>query len=93
MTAVVGESHARGNRVVIVDTTVWVDYLSGASTPEVEWLDREAARVARHLRRFEIIETGGIQLAETAARNYRNLGGRGRTIRNRPASGTRWPWY
>jgi predicted nucleic acid-binding protein len=27
--------------VVIVDTTVWVDYLKGTSTPEVEWLERE----------------------------------------------------
>jgi predicted nucleic acid-binding protein len=29
--------------VVIVDTTVWVDYLKGTSTPEVEWLERELA--------------------------------------------------
>jgi predicted nucleic acid-binding protein len=27
--------------VVIVDTTVWVDYLKGSSTPETDWLDRE----------------------------------------------------
>jgi predicted nucleic acid-binding protein len=27
--------------VVIVDTTVWVDYLKGTSTPEIEWLERE----------------------------------------------------
>jgi hypothetical protein len=106
MTAVAGGSHARGDGVVIVDTTVWVDYLNGASTPEVEWLDREAARqrlglldlmvceilqgfstdaeaarVARYLRRFEIIETGGIHLAEAAARNYRIFRGHGRTIR------------
>ena len=93
--------------MVIVDTTVWVDYLNGASTPEVEWLDcqaarqrlglldlmvceilqglsteAEAARVARHLRRFEIVKTGGIQLAlEAAARNYRALRGDGPTIR------------
>jgi len=92
--------------VVIVDTTVWVDYLNGISTPEVEWLDREserqrlglldltvcevlqgvptdaaAARVLRTLRRFEIFDTGGIALAEAAARNYRSLRGRGRTVR------------
>lgn len=29
--------------MVIVDTTVWVDYLKGTSTPEVEWLERELA--------------------------------------------------
>ena len=92
--------------MVIVDTTVWVDYLKGASTPEVEWLDREtsrqrlglldlmacevlqglstdqeAVRVLRHLRRFEIFQTGGIDLAVAAARNYRHLRSRGRTVR------------
>ena len=92
--------------MVIVDTTVWVDYLNGISTPEVDWFDREssrqrlglldltvceilqglstdaaAARVLRHLRRFEIFDTGGVALAEAAARNYRVLRARGRTVR------------
>jgi len=92
--------------VVIVDTTVWVDYLNGISTPEVEWFDREserqrlglldltvcevlqgvstdaaAARVLRTLRRFQIFDTGGIALAEAAARTYRSLRARGRTVR------------
>lgn len=30
--------------MVIVDTTVWVDYLNGRSTPETDWLDREMDR-------------------------------------------------
>jgi predicted nucleic acid-binding protein len=30
--------------VVIVDTTVWVDYLRGARNPETEWLEFEADR-------------------------------------------------
>jgi predicted nucleic acid-binding protein len=30
--------------LVIVDTTVWIDYLRGARTPEVDWLDREVGR-------------------------------------------------
>ena len=92
--------------MVIVDTTIWIDYLKGASTPEVEWLDREtsrqrlglldlmacevlqglstdleALRVLRHLRQFEIFETGGVDLATAAARNYRRLRSRGRTVR------------
>ena len=91
--------------MVIVDTTVWVDYLNGISTPEVEWFDREserqrlglldltvcevlqgvstdaAARVLRTLRRFEVFDTGGIALAEAAARNYRTLRAHGRTVR------------
>jgi predicted nucleic acid-binding protein len=27
--------------MVIVDTTVWIDYLGGILNPETEWLDRE----------------------------------------------------
>ena len=30
--------------MVIVDTTVWVDYLKGASTPQIEWLELEMGR-------------------------------------------------
>lgn len=92
--------------MVIVDTTVWADYLNGISTPEVEWFDRAserqrlglldltvcevlqgvptdaaAAHVLRTLRRFEIFDTGGIALAEAAARNHRTLRARGRTVR------------
>lgn len=92
--------------MVIVDTTVWVDYLNGVDTPESVWLEREstrqrlglldlmvceilqglstdesAARVLRHLRRFEIFESGGVDLAAAAAGNYRLLRRRGRTVR------------
>jgi predicted nucleic acid-binding protein len=92
--------------VVIVDTTVWVDYLKDVGTPQVEWLDRETSRrrlglldlmacevlqglsterealsVLRHLRQFEIFETGGVDLAAAAARNFRRLRSRGRTVR------------
>ena len=92
--------------MVIVDTTVWVDYLNGVATPETDWLDeqasrqrlglldlmvcevlqglateREASRVLRHLRRFEILESDGVELAADAARNYRVLRAKGRTVR------------
>ena len=92
--------------MVIVDSTVWIDYLNGTSTPETEWLDREAdrrrlglldlcvceilqglatdqeaARVLRELRRLEIFETGGVELAAAAAYNYRQLRRQGRTVR------------
>jgi predicted nucleic acid-binding protein len=30
--------------VVIVDSTVWVDYLRGTPNPETDWLDREVGR-------------------------------------------------
>lgn len=92
--------------MVIVDTTVWVDYLRGTSTPQADWLDRElsrqrlgltdlilcevlqripsdqqAARVLRDLRQFEIFDTGSVELAVAAARNYRHLRSRGLTVR------------
>lgn len=92
--------------MIVVDTTVWVDYLNNVATLETDWLDRqlarqpfalldlmvceilqglstheEAARVLRDLRGFEIFETGGVELAVAAARNYRALRARGRTVR------------
>jgi hypothetical protein len=33
-----------GNNVVIVDTTVWIDYLRGTQNPETRWLDDELER-------------------------------------------------
>jgi predicted nucleic acid-binding protein len=92
--------------MVIVDTTVWVDYLNNVTTPETEWLDsqltrqplgvldlmvceilqglatdEEAARVLRDLKRFQLLETGDLELATAAARNYRLLRAKGRTVR------------
>jgi predicted nucleic acid-binding protein len=93
--------------VVIVDSTVWIDYLNGTSTPEAEWFDarlaaerfglldlmvceilqglsteRQAARVIGHLKRFEIFSSGGVELAVEAARHYRAVRARGRTVRS-----------
>jgi predicted nucleic acid-binding protein len=92
--------------MVIVDSTVWIDYLNGASAPHTTWLedhltqerlglldlmvcevlqglgsDKEAAAVLTQLKRFEIFETGGVDLAASAAANYRNLRSRGITVR------------
>lgn len=92
--------------MVVVDTTVWVDYLQGAQNPETDWLDQELDRqrlaltdiifcevlqglsdddtvkaVEDLLLRFEMFETGGVDLAREAARNYRTLRRRGRTVR------------
>ena len=30
--------------MVIVDTTIWVDYFGGVDNPETAWLDRESPR-------------------------------------------------
>ena len=92
--------------MVIVDTTVWIDYFRGQENSETEWLDREVGRqplglidlilceilqgvqpesavaaVRGELKRFELFETGGEDLAVAAAENFRKLRKRGRTVR------------
>lgn len=92
--------------MIIVDTTVWIDYLAGKSNPETEWLDRELSQqrlgltdlilceilqgvrsdsafrqVRKHLEKFEIYETGGIDIAVASAHNYRYLRAKGYTVR------------
>jgi predicted nucleic acid-binding protein len=92
--------------MVIVDTTVWIDYFNGAKNPETEWLnleldrqrlgitelvlcevlqgvrdDAEAAKVEGELRKLEVFEAGTTALAVEAARHYRTLRSRGRTVR------------
>ena len=92
--------------MVIVDTTVWIDYLRGLRNKETDYFDSELGRqrfgltdlilcetlqgigddkaftrVLRELRKFEIFETGGEEMAIEAARNFRGLRQRGRTIR------------
>src|ERR1700722_10664718 len=88
--------------MVIVDTTVWVDYLRGLRNKETDYFDRELGRqrfgltdlilcetlqgigdqntftrILRELRKFEIFETGGEELAVDTARNFGSLRRRG----------------
>lgn len=92
--------------MIIVDTTVWIDYLSGRDNSETDYLDRELSRqrlgltdlilcetlqglpdersftrVLQELRKFELFETGGEEMAILAARNFRWLRQHGRTVR------------
>ena len=92
--------------MIIVDTTVWIDYLSGRDNSETDYLDRELSRqrlgltdlilcetlqgvpdersftrVLQELRKFELFETGGEEMAILAARNFRRLRQHGRTVR------------
>jgi predicted nucleic acid-binding protein len=92
--------------MVIVDTTVWIDYLGGTTNRETDWLhaeldrqrlgltdlilcevlqgirdERSFRRVLRELRRCEVFETGGEELAVAAARNFRMLRQKGHTVR------------
>jgi predicted nucleic acid-binding protein len=92
--------------MVIVDTTVWIDYFRAISNPETEWLDDGLGRrrlaltdvilcevlqgvrdeltagdVERRLLKLQVFQSGGVELARDAARNYRLLRSRGRTVR------------
>ena len=94
--------------MVIVDTTIWIDYFRGVSNPETDWFDAEldrqrlgvldlivcevlqgirdetlAASIERQVLKLHLFETGGIDLAREAARNYRILRRRGQTVRRR----------
>ena len=92
--------------MVIVDTTVWIDYLDGVQTPQTDWLDAEvekqrlgltdlilceilqgvktdeqATETQRELTKFDVMPMSGIDLAVTAAQNYRKLRAEGRMVR------------
>jgi len=92
--------------MVIVDTSVWIDFLAGRSNVETEWLARELvqqrmgltdlilcevlqgvrgerafAEVQEQLLEFEVFDSGGAEVAVTAARNYRSLREQGLTVR------------
>lgn len=60
--------------MVIVDTTVWVDYLNGISTPEVEWFDRESERQRLGLLDLTVCEVlQGVSTDAAAAQVLRTL--------------------
>ena len=61
-------------RLGVLDLIV-CEVLQGLST------EADAAVIARELGRLEVFETGGMALAVAAARNYRVLRGKGRTVR------------
>jgi predicted nucleic acid-binding protein len=92
--------------VVIVDTTVWIDYFRGRRTAQTQWLDQalgvtrvglcdlilceilqgmssdaDATDVLAEMSTFNLLDTGDMDLAVEAARNYRRLRARGRTVR------------
>lgn len=92
--------------MVIVDTTVWVDYFRGVANPSTDWVHEELERqrlgltdlilckvlqgvrddvaakaVERELRKLQVFDMCGVELARDAARNYRTLRSRGHTVR------------
>jgi hypothetical protein len=92
--------------MVIVDSTVWIDFLAGRSNPESLWVkrelqnraigltdlilcevlqgvrdDRTLAVVQQRLALLPILSVGGVDIAASAARNYRYLRAKGITVR------------
>lgn len=92
---------------MLVDTSVWIDYLRGNEARHVAILDNAiqsklvlipdvalaeillglqsdtiAKQVEMDLRRFEVVDIGGRELAIKAAQNYRALRAKGNTIRS-----------
>ena len=92
--------------MIIVDTTVWIDYLRRRGNRETDYLERELTRqrlgltdlilcetlqgipddrsftqLLHELRKFEVFDTGGEEMAVLAARNFRRLRQHGRTVR------------
>ncbi len=60
--------------MIIVDSTVWIDYLGGTANPHTEWLDRELSRQRLGLTDVILCEVlQGIQRDEDFARTRRDL--------------------
>lgn len=92
--------------MVIIDSSVWINYFRGVSSAEVEWVDRELGKqrlaitdlilcevlqgvrgraafdmVLADLQLCAVLNTGGVNLAVSAARNFLQLRERGYTVR------------
>lgn len=60
--------------MIIVDTTVWVDYLNGRPAPHVAWLDRELERQRLGLTDLILCEVlQGVRDEQGAAETRREL--------------------
>ena len=60
--------------MVIVDTSVWVDYLRGRTTPQTEWLEKELSKQRIGLTDLSLCEIlQGLPDEGTAARVLREL--------------------
>jgi predicted nucleic acid-binding protein len=60
--------------MVIVDTTVWIDYLGGTANPHTEWLDRELTQQRLGLTDLILCEVlQGIRGDATFTRVHRDM--------------------
>ncbi len=92
--------------MILVDSSVWVDFFRNQPTAQAQWLDKNLGveglvvgdlilaevlqgfkddrgfnEARRLLGRLEQVTLGGEELVVEAARNFRNLRGRGITVR------------
>jgi predicted nucleic acid-binding protein len=92
--------------MVIVDSSIWIDYFNDVKNLWTDWLDFQAdlqpigltdlifcevlqgmirepdwIAVEKHLRFYDIGNTGGAQMATASARNFVRLRRRGLTVR------------
>ena len=92
--------------MILVDSSVWIDFFRGASTPQVDALDRllgdefvaigdlmmtevlqgfssdrDFHKAHKLLGALDLVEIGGRDVMIEAARNFRELRGKGLTIR------------
>ena len=60
--------------MVIVDTTVWIDYLNGVQTPQTDWLDTEVEKQRLGLTDLILCEIlQGVKTDEQATETQREL--------------------
>ncbi len=60
--------------MVIVDTTVWIDYLNGVQTPQTDWLDTEVEKQRLGLTDLILCEIlQGVKTDEQATEAQREL--------------------
>lgn len=60
--------------MILVDTTVWIDYLNGVQTPETDWLDVEVEKQRLGLTDLILCEVlQGVKDEEQAAETQREL--------------------
>jgi predicted nucleic acid-binding protein len=67
--------------VIVVDSSVWIDFFNGVSTPEVERFDDLLGITPVAIGDLILVEVLGPQNAYQAAENYRSLRSRGITVR------------
>lgn len=73
--------------MIVVDSSVWIDFFRGVTTPQTERLDallgseKDFHQARRLLTALDVMTLGGKDITLQAARNYRALRAQGVTVR------------